>query len=49
MESSLYEVFLHLRAQTLFPLSVNECIQTAELNICHKDILIQWKKIAVLL
>jgi hypothetical protein len=48
-ECSLYEAYLHLRAQTLFPLSVNECIRTAELIIRHKNILIEWKKLAVLL
>jgi len=37
--------FLHLRAQTLFPMSVNECIQTAEIIIHHKEILIQWKNL----
>lgn len=48
MECSLYEVFLHLRAQTLLPLSVSECIRTAELIIRHKDILIKWKKLSIL-
>jgi len=46
-ESSFYEVFLHLKGQTVYPLSPYECIRTAELIIRHKDILIEWKKLAV--
>jgi hypothetical protein len=48
IECSLYEVFLHLRAQTLLPLSLSECIRTAELIIRHKDILIKWKQLSIL-
>ena len=48
MQCTLYEAFLHLRAQTLLPLSVSECIRTAELIIRHKDILIKWKQLSVL-
>jgi hypothetical protein len=49
LECTLYEVFLHLRAQALLPLSVSECMRTAELIIRHKEIIIKWKKLAVLL
>ena len=49
IECSLYEAFLHLRAQTLLPLSLNECIRTSELIIRHKEILIKWKQLALLL
>ena len=48
IECTLYEVFLHLRAQTLLPLSISECMRTAELIIRHKDILIKWKQLALL-
>lgn len=48
IKCTLYEVFLHLRAQTLLPLSVSECMRTAELIIRHKDIIIKWKQLAVL-
>ncbi len=49
LQSSFSEVLLHLKNQTVYPLSLNECIRTAELIIRHKDILIQWKKLAVIL
>ncbi len=48
IECTLYEVFLHLKAQTLLPLSISECIRIAELIMRHKHTLIKWKKLAVL-
>jgi hypothetical protein len=48
IESSFHEIFLSLRAQALMPLTINECVRISELIIRHKDILIKWKKFALM-